>query len=906
MLTSFANGSNIYEKMLRGRRCFMRYVSIQEIAEKWKISKRRIQVLCTAGRIRGAEQVGHMWIIPANAVKPPDGRKKMRVSESGRAKDGRILLKKMIQGAFSACSKERLDARMAEQQTITALSVALLRKYMPCTDFTQAYGIIISTLHISPLANDRLLEKLYVMAENLVNDPRAEVDNLISWASQYTGKYLEKTHLQKTQFFTDQYMVDFFIQEITEIGAARKIVDPCCGGGNFLASSLELLVRTRVCASAEEIIAVSERLYGYDVDPAMVATSLVNIRLRAIKLLAEAGWADVSLWDKICPHLWTPDQESLIGALALEDINATDLLRHTRGSLREALGNADIILTNPPFATTKGMDMQLKNFLKEHYPLSNADMCAAFFQVIHSLLKTSGICGIVSQTSWMHLESFRTFRKDYAERYSVRRIANLGTGAFQDLSGEKTNVALLIITKDGQQGDFAYADLRSLDYQKKVKALRTSTLWNTMKGAAVFKRDGSHFDFDMTGGLKDILQKSRAYGEYAAPMQGTSTGNAKELIDYYWNHIGDPAWIPVSKGGGYCRWQGLNRYVVKWGREGEYIKSTHGAVLRNTKYFAQTEMVFSDTGTGGLNVRILLPHQIFVASGPGIRRRKGSLYAHIAYLNSRIASCYLKASSPKLTISAGYIARLPVTDALMGSKFLEKNVRRCIEQKKNFLRKRAVNLEYDAGCLDSYQGDIHKIAQDWFLEEVQGELLRLCLEAQMDREIQRLLHISAEERAHLSRMVGDCAADIQDERILDNAELDALIAGNLDERGQLKRSRVDKQSMGCDGVLEFIARSLRVRPGYLAQQIRDHIDALPQTLFVFEKMVMHGLVLKEQGYSVQTGAAEALADHVLIVRLKKKYVLDDTQLEWYRNEFAAYHKAYFYGAGFLHNFEEKG
>ena len=50
----------------------MEYVSIKQISEKWGVCARRVQTLCTEGRIKGAQRVGHQWIIPADASKPKD------------------------------------------------------------------------------------------------------------------------------------------------------------------------------------------------------------------------------------------------------------------------------------------------------------------------------------------------------------------------------------------------------------------------------------------------------------------------------------------------------------------------------------------------------------------------------------------------------------------------------------------------------------------------------------------------------------------------------------------------------------------------------------------------------------------------------------------------------------------
>ena len=52
----------------------MEYMSISEAAEKWNISNRRIQVLCSQERIPGACRIGNMWAIPKDAEKPMDAR----------------------------------------------------------------------------------------------------------------------------------------------------------------------------------------------------------------------------------------------------------------------------------------------------------------------------------------------------------------------------------------------------------------------------------------------------------------------------------------------------------------------------------------------------------------------------------------------------------------------------------------------------------------------------------------------------------------------------------------------------------------------------------------------------------------------------------------------------------------
>jgi hypothetical protein len=50
------------------------FMPVSKVAEKWGISERRIQVLCSEGRIDGAFRIGKAWIIPSDAKKPADAR----------------------------------------------------------------------------------------------------------------------------------------------------------------------------------------------------------------------------------------------------------------------------------------------------------------------------------------------------------------------------------------------------------------------------------------------------------------------------------------------------------------------------------------------------------------------------------------------------------------------------------------------------------------------------------------------------------------------------------------------------------------------------------------------------------------------------------------------------------------
>ena len=57
------------------------YMTRAEASERWGISQRQVQHLCTLGSVEGAVKFGRAWMIPKNANKPVDGRTKAARAE---------------------------------------------------------------------------------------------------------------------------------------------------------------------------------------------------------------------------------------------------------------------------------------------------------------------------------------------------------------------------------------------------------------------------------------------------------------------------------------------------------------------------------------------------------------------------------------------------------------------------------------------------------------------------------------------------------------------------------------------------------------------------------------------------------------------------------------------------------
>lgn len=54
----------------------MEYLTVKEAGEKWGVTVRMVNYYCSAGRIKGAIKKGNLWLVPTDAEKLVDGRRK--------------------------------------------------------------------------------------------------------------------------------------------------------------------------------------------------------------------------------------------------------------------------------------------------------------------------------------------------------------------------------------------------------------------------------------------------------------------------------------------------------------------------------------------------------------------------------------------------------------------------------------------------------------------------------------------------------------------------------------------------------------------------------------------------------------------------------------------------------------
>ncbi len=147
-----------------------------ETAELWGISDRRVRILCQQGKIEGVIQKGRAYFIPADAVKPADGRRlrHKEISEPYRARFSRIdALKEQLEKRRPLTTGERgrlqeeflveytYNSNAIEGNTLTLQETALVLEGLtvdqkPLKDHLEAVGHKEAFLFVQELVRDKV------------------------------------------------------------------------------------------------------------------------------------------------------------------------------------------------------------------------------------------------------------------------------------------------------------------------------------------------------------------------------------------------------------------------------------------------------------------------------------------------------------------------------------------------------------------------------------------------------------------------------------------------------------------------------------------------------------------------------------------------------------------------------
>ncbi len=396
------------------------------------------------------------------------------------------------------------------------------------------------------------------------------------------------------------------------------------------------------------------------------------------------------------------DVDGMLETLESKNVSGHLFLSETHKKVLQALRQADylspkyhVVIANPPYMGSGGMNASLSGWLKRNYPDSKADLLACFMERSMDLVTSGGFWGMINLPSWMFLSSFEKLRYKLINTQRFASLVHLGRGIF----GSDFGTVAFVISNASPNNNSAAIYRRLFEKLVEVKSpdsIRDLFL-NYSYGRFTFKQEnclnipGYPIGYWLSDNLLQIFKSGNVLGAKFSPKTGMTTGDdARFLRQWYEPSLVDfepervssldaqnsgKKWFPYNKGGIGERWFGHCNQVVNWENDGREIK--HWVVNNprdpNTKSWSRRvfnhEYFFKQGATWTLlnmttfNVRYLPNGSILNVNGPTIPvEDKFNLEYLLGYLNSKLVHYLMLVINPTVANNPGSVGNLPLID----------------------------------------------------------------------------------------------------------------------------------------------------------------------------------------------------------------------------------------------------
>ena len=256
-----------------------------------------------------------------------------------------------------------------------------------------------------------------------------------------------------------------------------KVIDPCSGSGHILAYMFDVLMKIYESYgyTTREAVAsiVENNLYGLDIDDRAAQLAYFAVMMKArqydrrffsrdiqphVYAIAESNHVDSfaleyfcngdaklkKAMDTIISELHDAKEYGSIITVSQQEWSALydrfaeiteDINMSRETALRELLPlvqvaealaqKYDVVVTNPPYMGSSGMNAKLTDFVKKNYPDSKSDLFSCFIEHGNGMIKRNRFNCMVTMQSWMFLSSFEKMREKVLRTKSITNLMHM-------------------------------------------------------------------------------------------------------------------------------------------------------------------------------------------------------------------------------------------------------------------------------------------------------------------------------------------------------------------------------------------------------------------------------------------------------------------------------------------------
>lgn len=367
----------------------------------------------------------------------------------------------------------------------------------------------------------------------------------------------------------------------------------------------------------------------------------------------------------------------------------------------------DITVENPPYMGNSRMNSKLKNYINSHYKTVKSDLFSVFFIKSCEMTKKDGYLGFMSPFVWMFIKSYEDLRKEFLDNKTITSLIQLEYSGFTDATVPICTFTLQnkLTAKKGEY--IKLSEFKGPKNQpiKTLEAIKNSDCgWRFSTYQKDFEKiPGSPIAYWVSKKIINSFKIKKSL-EDRFEMTGShnKTANNNKYLRFRWevnSRAVKDKWVEYTKGGEYRKWYGNKDYVVDWSKTAiRFYEKNSTSNLINKKFWFKKGITYTELTSKDFSSRYISDSAISDMSGPAIYTNTlGDIYYSMAFLNSKIASNFLKLLNPTMHVKMNDLKRLPIIN--IESKEIKSIAQNSIELSKQEWNSRETSGDFEKNPL---------------------------------------------------------------------------------------------------------------------------------------------------------------------------------------------------------------
>lgn len=496
--------------------------------------------------------------------------------------------------------------------------------------------------------------------------------------------------------------------------AKITLLDPCCGSGHILVSAFEIFYKIyeKMGFNKKDIVEsiLKNNLYGIDIDDRAQQLAILSLLLKARKYDRDlfsknikVNILSISESNKISQTALTELQEycnkdiiqyiiniykdaKQYGTLIRVENNNYEKIISEIKSINNIFGielqdrfvplleqsevlskKYDLVITNPPYMGSKGLNNNLRDYLATNFPNGKMDTYASFIIRCTELLKENGYTAMMTPNTWLSIKSYKELRKYIINNYSLESLLELSNKAFSDAGVVITS---FIIKNTENKSKTNFMMFKEYDEDELKNGFLDKNRKCVTRDITVFKKIPNYIIVpELSDNFINILCTNEKIGDKIISDGQTKTGNNDKYLRMIWevenNKIGlNKKWSIHAKGGSYRKWYGNLDTVINWSEEARNFYKRDKVARITPEYLWYKEGITWGLISGTSNsFRILPEGMTFNCAGPTVfMKNETELPFVLGILNSKMAQFLLKQFNETINLTIDDISNIPFVD----------------------------------------------------------------------------------------------------------------------------------------------------------------------------------------------------------------------------------------------------